>query len=402
MPNYAEHSPSEMLHLYIDGEIDAIAEMLLFRHLADNQELRAEMRRLMQVRAAVSKDNSLAPPAALRDRILERAGMADADPERRRRRALPLWFARSGIATALLLTALGSSLLTWYLQPAPAGIAIERTGHETVPPQETVPAAAVRQLSMESAAALPVLVKTGVQSQVQDGTRPVPAVSDFQAQRRNRQQSALRPKIAPPGLATSSLLRPQRDREPRRADDSFLKAIAADPVPVRALLAGRPSKLISIGLRERISRNWPAVNVPSNRDTWMKHRSLSVLLGLGEGHALGLEFGQEPFAQIYHELRGDVLHRIEQQPTLSWLGLAYRYQHDGLPLLPQFDPYAEIMLGATDIGPLLMGRVGIAYAPGGSLSLSIDVEGGLLSYSSGQQTLTSRLLGLSYGISYRF
>lgn len=70
-------TPSELLHAYMDGELDAGLETSLFAALNNNMDLRTEMRELLALRNAVKRDRAvLVPPLTATAGVFGALGMS--------------------------------------------------------------------------------------------------------------------------------------------------------------------------------------------------------------------------------------------------------------------------------------------------------------------------------------
>ena len=72
-------TPSELIYLFLDGEHNSVERTVLFRSMADNQELQHEFEDALKIRtAALTESLALVPSAALTQSLMARAGFATA------------------------------------------------------------------------------------------------------------------------------------------------------------------------------------------------------------------------------------------------------------------------------------------------------------------------------------
>ncbi|MBN1447246.1 MAG: hypothetical protein JXA28_04890 [Bacteroidetes bacterium] len=71
------HEPNDMLHAWIDGELDPDLEAPFFTHLAADSELREKLRQMRNIRSEAQKyGGSVQPPAGITDRVFSRLGFS--------------------------------------------------------------------------------------------------------------------------------------------------------------------------------------------------------------------------------------------------------------------------------------------------------------------------------------
>jgi hypothetical protein len=73
-------------------------------------------------------------------------------------------------------------------------------------------------------------------------------------------------------------------------------------------------------------------------------------------------------------------------------------------MLPEstFTPFAHVVAGATQIGALGRGMVGVSYAPDARTQFHLGAEASSLFYQSDGAWFASPKLGVSYGVSIKF
>ncbi len=72
-----EFSPSELIYLFLDGEHNGVERSMLFKAMAENQELQHEFEDALNIRNAAAREAAdIAPSAALGHSLMARAGFA--------------------------------------------------------------------------------------------------------------------------------------------------------------------------------------------------------------------------------------------------------------------------------------------------------------------------------------
>jgi hypothetical protein len=78
MSNILGNTPSEMLHLFVDGELSSSQEHILFSELAGNDDLQSEMRELLSIRDSVQNDiEAFTPPVEATQGVFSRLGFTN-------------------------------------------------------------------------------------------------------------------------------------------------------------------------------------------------------------------------------------------------------------------------------------------------------------------------------------
>lgn len=90
------------------------------------------------------------------------------------------------------------------------------------------------------------------------------------------------------------------------------------------------------------------------------------------------------------------------EPQTAWLGLAYQFRAGALDRLGLIRPYAQAMVGGTEIGPIGKGSLGISWTPDSRVSFNVGVEGTTILYRNDGAWYSSRKLGLAYSAQINF
>ena len=131
-----------------------------------------------------------------------------------------------------------------------------------------------------------------------------------------------------------------------------------------------------------------------------------MFVRMGENFTAGLEVGQGRYPQVlvYPETYTDNgapvgrrIERIEQEPTVAWLGLAGRWELGAISRKLPF--WTQLTLGyGFDQGPMLNGRAGVDFNLSRTISLTGALETTSLVYFFNGQPLVSGKYGLSLGV----
>lgn len=144
------------------------------------------------------------------------------------------------------------------------------------------------------------------------------------------------------------------------------------------------------------------VNVPSNANPWFNNMALSFAYNFDKHHSLGLEIGQEQFAQRFQKTEYDLTTTWEQNPLLFWYGAFYRFSYPELIFSEKLFPFAQIFGGATSVGPIFKSQIGLQYKPDKRVTFVLGGEFTRLIYSFQNNIYNSDKFGITYGISIQY
>lgn len=438
--NYEQSSDNftELLYDFLDGALAPENETRLFAALTQDADLRAELKEQLHINATIQTDEyAFTPPAASGEAIFARLGFA---AEAGDTVAAPILAtptvaspaiatvslaARAGIAfrrgSSLVLVALLSSLLTaWLLRSSGNGYGGDITnggflsrfgnnggngyggnGSSGAPPFHGSFAESGAGTSPQPFVIADTVFQTVIKRVIirqeqapSDATMATayPALYSTLSSLPETAQAELTLSTNPQTSLGATLPKVML------VQDSTQKS-APTQTPVVQPATPAPLTGITIGARGMVSRSVIWASVPA-KETFPSNAALYALYNLSAHHSIGVEFGQESFFQRYYFTNPQgVEFRVEQNPTFVWGGLAYRYT-----MFPEstFSPFAHVVAGATQIGGLGRGMVGVSYAPDARTQFHLGAEAANLFYQSDGAWFMSPKLGVSYGVSIKF
>lgn len=445
---------SELLHDFLDGTLGSEHQEALFIALAQEAELRSEMQQLMRIKRAVQNDTeAFMPPPEARDAIFARLGFGTAIPTppipvqapaavsaitetvtRTAPTARFLW-------REVLLSSLANSLFTGllffiFLRPYGSGMSTGFFGGNgdsgIISPASGYTAASGAE-SPSGGFLLAQRNSERTSSSTQDTVRVLrevvhhylPAPQDanvsalqrefanFQAmmlaltgelrnalhdaQAENKRLTVER--AAARDLQTSATER-RSERLPQKQQQSQTEQ------PVAASHGTTPKadewyNNLTVGVRGMRSRSVPQATIGSNAAFAVApNTAISALYRLGTNHEIGVEVGQEAFFQTFRSRNNEgIPFIIEQNPTLSWAGLAYRYT-----LFPEsmLTPFVHTVLGGADVGLTGRAMLGVRFAPDSRTQFLLGAEASAIIYGHQGSWYSSQNIGFTYGVSIRF
>lgn len=123
----------------------------------------------------------------------------------------------------------------------------------------------------------------------------------------------------------------------------------------------------------------------------------------GSDLQIGLEVGREEFSKKYFD-RYDAHQELYTGAQQSfWGAVAVKYISDQTQFLGlNLQPYASLMLGAGEIGPMGRFSAGVTKSISGSTSAFFGIEGATMLYNNKYSWYGSNKLGLTFGLNYSF
>ncbi len=384
---------SEWLSAYLDGELDPALEEPLFSALATHADLRQEMRELLTFRRAARNDLvALVPPLSTTAAVFQSIGIgmgASIGASLLRRLWLPLASAIAGGAfTWLAMTFLSSP-------PPSAPLEQQRATPQLPSPATTIVERVVYRTRTVYLAGTPGSPRT-------DGSHVVATTEHTAA-----------PATTPPFQPS------QHQQELALLDDVQQIRFTAAPYTIRRVEQTRASSDVAIGqspqppllpsqeqypqfrllLRGLATSSLVTVPQQPDRSSALSTSAVGLFYTLSDHHAVGIEVGREPFAMQFYGYQEDTRMRYEAYPALLWGVASYQYRTQlGL----QWEPFAQLGVGATEFGLLGRATAGVVYRPAPSVGVVLGLEGALMRYVYQSTPYLTPNVGITYGIMFRF
>ncbi len=156
----------------------------------------------------------------------------------------------------------------------------------------------------------------------------------------------------------------------------------------------------SIDLRGISSQSLVTPTIGTGTQPFLTNGAIGIRAKVSCGGEVGIEAGREAYFQSFTIRNSDnELFRVEQQPVLTWAGIAYR--HSFMPDAT-LSPFVHSVLGVTEIGPMARGMAGIIFRPDARVSFILGAESSISAFRINGAWYTSPKIGLSYGVSISF
>lgn len=90
------------------------------------------------------------------------------------------------------------------------------------------------------------------------------------------------------------------------------------------------------------------------------------------------------------------------EPRSAWFGMAYQFRANPIDRLGLIRPFAQAMVGGTEIGPVGKGTVGLSWTPDSRVAFNVGLEGTAILYRNNNDWYSSRKLGIAYSAQINF
>ncbi|MFP4369804.1 MAG: hypothetical protein ACLFR2_09505 [Candidatus Kapaibacterium sp.] len=429
MKDYNENSPSEMLNLLLDNELDEAKESAVFSELAGDAALQQEFKELMSIRESVRNDiEAFTPPAEATRNVFGELGFAPPIGNGDSRRALPWYSKWKKLAIPAIgliaLSLIGISTINHFNRSetnnnkaaVQADVVSERK--EAIPTDKNAVNEHDIPLVSSSETNSPDNNKAAGMNQANDHTSAEPSNAANNGGNNNNilssndnsiAASVSRNKIAsnsfiPNHVAASNPI--YTESEPFMAPGSSERILALNnamnytpasiTVPGRAQISN--SRSWKIYARNIYPLSSAEQDLQRTTNPLTENIGLAFMFGLNDNFNIGFEFSNEPIMN-----KG-------QDPTVMRLGLAFRYEIKQINLLGIY-PYGQLGIGGSTLGsPDFRGNIGLQYSINNKLGLNFGYEYSYIFYKLDQPNTTisssewfeTDKFGVTMGLFYAF
>lgn len=379
--------PVEQLYAFMDGELDPVFEQQLFGELAANQELRTEMKDLLAMKEAVCRD-VLAPPVAVRDRMLTAVGFAGSGAAV----AGGLWSSvRSAVSSAVapvLGVAFGAAVTALLMQPEkpiiPLAAGLKTDSDKPlwtlILPQKSQPPEIRYVNCVIEQAPWRAETSSGMLSGVplSDNSAPPAAVEETARVIASDAIAADLSQTTDLPAVPENIGRTESARQPEQGGQGF-----------------------SVRLRGLFNKSYPASNISYENTNWLDNAAFGAAYRFSPSVAAGIEIGMERFAQVFGSADGASEVWYEQNPQMLWGGVFVQYKLAQLEQSTDLHLYGETLAGAAGtLGFLGRQSFGLSFSPWQSLTFSAAGDAAILPYVFKGQWFSTEKFGVTLGVSF--
>lgn len=429
------NSTSNMLHTYLDGELDQTHEKPLFEELAQNQELRAEMRDLLAIRAAVQHDvEAFSPPIAATNNVFSTLGftMPASAPiaapapvittAAASSVAVASWWSRLWLPATTLLLGAGITylLLNWGYSNALASKASEYANQ--VQRMRTESDKAIEMARKSAAITQPseprVIIKKVYYPVVQYKETSGVAQSQplVQPDEKNEENFAAgtsdTPKVSPAALqSTNSTDLIGSASQANNSKSMYFAASIPPPAQTQWAKSGenaedlQPHETPSIWIK--FSQNTASISSTTTTNLQPQEAFLNNFNGelgwmLTPSFSLGVKVGREAFPMSYYGVTNGRTSRYEQYSALLWGGISADVRPSELSFFGGIQPYFSGVAGGSELGPLVRGETGLLFQVTSQVGLSAGTNATGMFYQYQSTNFSTWKFGITTGITFHF
>ncbi|MBK9249264.1 MAG: hypothetical protein IPM69_14400 [Ignavibacteria bacterium] len=108
----------------------------------------------------------------------------------------------------------------------------------------------------------------------------------------------------------------------------------------------------------------------------MNNLGVTLKYDLNENHTIGIEVGQESFPSMIETSDG----RLQPTSTIAWTGIIYQYSLPKINKLGNLRPFIQTVSGGTGFGPIAKGIIGVSLPIKNKMSFFTAAEGTVMGY----------------------
>lgn len=142
--------------------------------------------------------------------------------------------------------------------------------------------------------------------------------------------------------------------------------------------------------------------LPAGLNTNGKYQfDVNARYNLNSNSAIGVNIGYDNFPQEFlRNIQGKEFTQI-QSPDLVYLGITYRYNYFQSPTNQFLIPYLDVMLGGTQVGPIIKAQIGANIPIWNRVGLNIGLLNSLLIYNVENTIYSTNKLNFVYGLNIK-
>lgn len=453
-----EFSPSELVYLYVDGEINASQQAALFVALAHDSDLQAEFNDAIALKLSTSTEvRSTMPAPELKSALFQKAGFsaaagAGAATAGMTGATASATSAATASATSAVATSAkvfiaagwlsGSKAVVLSVLSVVSGVLMFATGAmlwynsldagahslagEKASYGEAIHVPHNRVTSDSASAVVANSVGAEERTRGSNEAQHAPAqTSLFPNAVYTLRTAERRTAHAKPAATENDRYTEMQVNQPVPTDAEASRIVAVQPEYVRRAMLAEPPLSLSAEPPELLSVNsllGEASFTSESSFKWgvtargiiglrlfpdremgvasdiLDNTAIGAVWVINDEHAAGVEIGREILPMYISDSDG----RLREVQSLAWVGVNYRYSPHVIQLADGLQPFITGFAGGTEAGPLLKSSVGLLWNPNSHIQFSLGAEGTFLMYRYQQQWYGTQKLGVSYGVTVAF
>ena len=386
---FSQFSPSEMITLYMDGELPDALQPSLFAMLSEQAELRQEMQDHFTVRRHMDT-NLIAPPLELEESIMRRIGAVTVGASLNNPVTTGLatsataWFGK--VVQPLMFVLLGATLSGMYFafNTDKSEQIVKVMKQQNAPIQQIMQSPSINAtnnaqiLKMPSkriASLMPVSKNMNVASMIED---------DKQINNSNAEVKPT-PEIVQQTVNTSpaDVIVPNNTQQ-----------IDIPKKELQAIIDSEETSPFSLTLRGFTTHSFVDQKVTPNFNPFINNVSVGFQYDLSKEDALFVEAGQESVVQRFTGIENNYTIQYDQTYHAPWAMIGWQHRFDGGN---SFKPLIRVGGGAMETGPMARMTIGVEYDLTRNITLIGGIEGMSTFYSYKGQWFSTQKAGITYG-----
>lgn len=402
-----------MLHLYMDGELDSTMQPQLFAELASSDELRNEMSEMIAIRNSVQNDaEAFAVPPESLGTICGRVGITPPVPLPINHLAggsgIAAWFARywwAPVAAAIIAVIATSFFMDEYYTEKIDDITKDYAFVSAYDNIDVLKPATKDNSYYRNFQSPRVIEKTKIvyvnKNVYAVNCPPVPQASKTtdnieQMNDRTNQNYFIENETRPYAFSSNSGF------TNNRSELTSLPGIQ----PKWDISKGIPKSSgtkYSLYLRGLSAKSFPETDMLSTSDPIFTNLSIGTYISRSNNVQFGFEIGQEAYSQVFDNIENGVAYQYMQNPVIFWGALGALVRTNKLQYLGGAQPYAQLLIGGTQLGPLGKLITGIQLnSQEMGIGIILGFEGSTLFYTNQKNWYSSQKIGFTFGTSIFF
>lgn len=386
---FSQFSPSEMITLYMDGELPDALQPSLFAMLSEQEELRQEMQDHFTVRRHMDT-NLIAPPIELEESIMRRIGAVTVGASLNNPVSTGLatsataWFGK--VVQPLMFVLLGATLSGMYFafNTDKSEQIVQMMKQENVPTQQIMQSPAINATNNAQILNMPpkriaspmsVTKNMNIASMIEDDEQINNSNADIKPTPEIAQQAV--------NTAPVDVIVPNNTQQ-----------IDIPKKELQAIINSEETSPFSLTLRGFTTHSFVDQKVTPNFNPFINNVSAGFQYDLSKEDAVFVELGQESVVQRFTGIENNYTIQYDQTYHAPWAMIGWQHRFDGGN---SFKPLIRVGGGAMETGPMARMTIGVEYDLTRNITLIGGIEGMSTFYSYKGQWFSTQKAGITYG-----
>jgi hypothetical protein len=386
---FSQFSPSEMITLYMDGELPDALQPSLFAMLSEQAELRQEMQDHFTVRRHMDT-NLIAPPLELEESIMRRIGAVTVGASLNNPVTTGLatsataWFGK--VVQPLMFVLLGATLSGMYFafNTDKSEQIVEMMKQENSPIQQIMQSPSINATNDAQVLNMPSK-RIASAASVSKNMNAASMIEDDKQINNSNAELKPTPEIAQQTVNTApaDVIVPNNTQQ-----------IDIPKKELQAIIDSEETSPFSLTLRGFTTHSFVDQKVTPNFNPFINNVSVGFQYDLSKEDALFVEAGQESVVQRFTGIENNYTIQYDQTYHAPWAMIGWQHRFDGGN---SFKPLIRVGGGAMETGPMARMTIGVEYDLTRNITLIGGIEGMSTFYSYKGQWFSTQKAGITYG-----